>query len=222
MHETRTERFAFQIYARFYCIQRLVYNHYVMLKAAFTTALAAVICLAACNKNPNPSSNTATKSNDAVQQKLVSLAGNSAKDCGRLKTQDPGPYQTAGDCALQAAKAKQPFYVAYELPGLVVGVAGNAEGKLFSVQGQQGEGQNAGVTDSPCPAELRLAQSGRVTCFTAGSMGGMGMGEGNPHGGAMTMPPATGSSPHGGMGTPPAGTPNPHAGTATSPSHPKQ
>ncbi len=191
-----------------------------MYKIYLATFLAAAISFTACNKKAGSASSSSSSSNDAVQQSLQKLAGSNAKDCGRLKSQDPGPYKTAGDCAMQAAQAKQPFYVAYEMPGLVVGVAGNSEGKLFSVQGQQAQGQaenSAAVSESPCPSELRLAQSGRVTCLTPGAMGGMPSG-GSPHGG-MTMPPATGENPHGGAGMPPSTTPNPHGSNPPAPSH---
>ncbi len=52
----------------------------------------------------------------------------------------------------------------------------------------------ANIKTTECPAELRVAQSGRVTCFAAGSMG-MGSSGANPHG---AVPPAA------------PGTPNPH------------
>jgi len=95
--------------------------------------------------------------------------------------------KAASDCALQASGAKHPFYVAYDMPGMSVGVAGNADGKLFSVQAQ-GEGPAATVTAGDCPSQLRIASSGRVTCFAPGDMGSMG--------GHTAIPP---------------GMPNPHA-----------
>jgi hypothetical protein len=126
---------------------------------------------------------------------------------------DPRGREGPSDCALQASQKKQPFYVAYDLPGMTIGVAGNSEGKGFAVQSQQPENAQPGavaeVQSEPCPSEVRLAQSGRVTCFAPGSFG-MNSGGGSPHGG-MTMPPATGQSPHGGMMTmPPTGMASPH------------
>lgn len=179
-----------------------------MYKALAILALA-VVGLTACNKN---SSTAAAKSGDPVQQKLVELAGNGASDCGRLKSMEAGDMKKASDCALDAAQKKQPFYVAYDLPGMTIGIAGNSEGKDFAVQSRQPESGQAGgsqeIQSQPCPSELRVAQSGRVTCFTPGSF--MNSNAGSPHG-SMTMPPATGANPHGGMMTmPPAGTPNPH------------
>ena len=107
---------------------------------------------------------------------------------------------------MAAAKDKRAFYVAYDLPGLTVGVAGNSQGKLFSLQVEQPENAPAGtkpeIRSAPCPSDLRVAQSGRVTCMT-------------PSAGTGTM---GGASPHGGMGIPPSGTPNPHG--ITQPSHP--
>ena len=87
---------------------------------------------------------------------------------------------------LKASQKKQPFFVAYDMPGMVVGVAGNSNGKLYSVQAQGGPSPT--VTAGDCPSQLRVAGSGRVTCFAPGDMGSMGAGhtaipEGmpNPH-----------------------------------------
>jgi hypothetical protein len=76
---------------------------------------------------------------------------------------------------MQASQAKHAFYVAYDMPGMAVGVAGNASGKLYSVQ-SQGEGPSATLSSGDCPSELRIAGSGRVTCFAPGDMGSMGAG----------------------------------------------
>ena len=57
------------------------------------------------------------------------------------------------------------------MPGMVVGVAGNADGKLLTARSEGG-----GVSSGTCPSELRLASSGRVTCFSPGDMGSMGAG----------------------------------------------
>ncbi len=164
-------------------------------------ALLSAALFTGCHKSAAPQ--------DAFEQKLQETAGGNATNCGRVQQQAP-EVKKASDCALQAAQAKKPFYVGYEMPGLAVGVAGSSDGKLFTVQSETSQGQ-AKVTATPCPAELRLAQSGRVTCFPMGGMG-MDMGGASPHGG-MTMPPATGANPHGGMMMPPAGPPNPHAGS---------
>lgn len=138
-------------------------------------------CLTACNKPaatssassaPTPSGNPP----DAVQQKLQDYAGAHATNCGRFDIHASGAQSKgAADCALQASQSKRPFYVAYDMPGMVVGVAGNADGKLFSVQ-SQGEGPSAAVTSGDCPSQLRVAGSGRVTCFAPGDMGSMGAG----------------------------------------------
>lgn len=169
--------------------------------------LLSSACLTACNSakpaattTPSPAAShpaaTAASPNDAVTSKLTELAGSGATDCGRLTSLSPG-LKTASDCALNAAHQKHAFTVAYDMPGLTVGVAGNAQGKLFSVSAQpdaSGAVQPANIKTTDCPAELRVAQSGRVTCFAAGSMG-MGSSGANPH----AMPPAA------------PGTPNPHA-----------
>ena len=182
----------------------------------------AIASLVACNKSSAPASVSAksgetAKSTDPVQQKLQDLAGSNATDCGRVKSQAPDLTQKAGDCAMQAAKDKHAFYVAYDMPGLTVGVAGNSEGKLFSIQSEQTDNPptsaKAEVKSAPCPSDLRFAQSGRVTCMAPGT--GMGTTGANPHGG---MPPAAGENPHGGITMPNLGTSNPHG--AAQPSHP--
>lgn len=110
---------------------------------------------------------------------------------------------------MDSAKNKKPFTVSYAMPGLTVGVAENAAGKLFTVQSQIENGREVQPKVDPCPAALRVAQSGRVTCFQAGTMGVI-PGSGNPHGQA---------SPHGGMGMPAPGTPNPHQKSGPVTSH---
>jgi len=140
-------------------------------------ALLLIVCsLTACNKSPNPSSSTApSKSPDAVQEKLQEFAGPSAANCGRLDVKAaPDQAKAASDCAMQASQNKRPFFVAYDMPGMVVGVAGNSDGKLYSVQAQGGPSPT--VTAGDCPSQLRLAGSGRVTCFAPGDMGSMGAG----------------------------------------------
>jgi hypothetical protein len=180
----------------------------------------AIAALVACDKSSAPASVSAkpadtVQSADPVQQKLQDLAGSNATDCGRIRSLAPDLTQKATDCAMKAAKDKHAFYVAYEMPGLTVGMAGNSDGKLFSVQAEQPEtaGAKAEVKGAPCPSDLRIAQSGRVTCMAPGA--GMGTTGANPHGG---MPATTGESPRGGITMPNLGTPNPHV--ATQPSHP--
>jgi hypothetical protein len=153
----------------------------------------AILLLVGCNKvgggimvtNVAPEN---PKSNDALSQKLREFAGGSATDCGRLGLGTAADRsKTVSDCAMQANHNKQPFYVAYDMPGLSVGIAGNAEGKNLSVQ-SHGEGSSATLSSEGCPADLRIAGSGRVTCFAPGDMGSLGDGhtaipEGmpNPH-----------------------------------------
>jgi hypothetical protein len=149
---------------------------------------ALLVSTVACNK-PSPPTGAQSPSSplksDAVQQKLQSYAGTGATDCGRLQVHaNDGAAKAASDCAMQASQAKKPFFVAYDMPGMSVGVAGNAEGKLFTVQSQ-----NGAVTGGDCPSQLRVASSGRVTCFAPGDMGSMGAGH-------TAIPP---------------GMPNPHA-----------
>jgi hypothetical protein len=156
-----------------------------------------VTSLGACNKSSGPSgasTPSVSKPHDGVDQKLQEYAGSSASDCGRLDVRSAEPQaKTASDCAMQASQQKKPFYVAYDMPGMTVGVAGNSEGKLFTVQSQGGT-----VTSGACPSQLRVASSGRVTCFAPGDMGSMSgshaagsmpPGAANPHSGGATKPP---------------------------------
>ena len=103
---------------------------------------------------------------------------------------------------MQASQSKHAFYVAYDMPGMAVGVAGDAAGKLYTVQ-SQGAGPSAALTSGDCPSQLRVASSGRVTCFAPGDMGSMGPGHS-----AGTVPPGM-ANPHG------SGTDNPHAAPET-------
>lgn len=174
------------------------------MKNAAYVVICAVACLTACSKPaPSAPSSNATpsaKPADAVQQKLQEYSGASGTNCGRFDVHAAADQlKTAGDCATQANQSKRPFYVAYDMPGMTVGVAGNAEGKLFTVQAQ-GDGPSAAVTSGDCPAHLRVASSGRVTCFAPGDMGSMGAGHqagtippgmANPHGAASTKPPVS-------------------------------
>jgi hypothetical protein len=170
--------------------------------------LIAVCVLTGCkSKSSTDSGNAAgaaTSTDDPVQKKLQELAGSGAKNCGHLKAQAPADLDSAGKCALDASKAKTPFYVEYELPGMNVAVAGNSQGKLFAVQTQTG---GAGLVSSDCPAELRVAPSGRVTCYAPGTFP-MGAGAGSHSN--MPMPPAMGTgNPHGGADALPPGHPKP-------------
>jgi hypothetical protein len=192
-------------------------------------AISAAALLAACNQNKaanetsssvqaaasQPAASTAaapSQSGGAVQQKVSEIAGSGAKDCGRPSSTDRAALDTAASCVMDTAQAKKPFMIIYDMPGMSVAVAGNSEGKLFAVQSIQPEGNKSAapqINVTACPAELRVAQSGRVTCFPQGTMG-VPPGAANPHAGA-----ASSESTHGGMGMPPPGTPNPHAGNMT-------
>lgn len=123
-------------------------------------------------------------------------AGAGATNCGRFDiSAAEAQLKPASDCAMQASQSKRPFFVIYDMPGMSVGVAGDAQGKLATSQTQ-----GTGVTTGDCPSQLRVASSGRVTCFAPGDMGSM-------------------SGSHSAGNVPP-GTPNPHAsGGTTAPSH---
>lgn len=156
--------------------------------------IATLILLTACDKPSTPAASSAMpqpKSPDAVQQKLMDYAGPASIDCGRLDVHVTADQsKAASDCAVQASQGKHAFYVAYDMPGMSVGVAGNSDGKLFTVQ-SQGAGSSAAVTGGDCRLQLRVASSGRVTCFAPGDMGSMA---GSHAAGAVTP-----------------GIPNPHA-----------
>jgi hypothetical protein len=167
-----------------------------------TITLIAGLSLVGCNKSKTASASggpsSAVSSDDPVQKRLQELAGNGAKNCGVISSQAAADVEPAGKCAVDSAKAKKPFYVEYQMPGMNVAVAGNEQGKLFSVQSQAG---GAGLTTADCPAELRIAPSGRVTCAGAGShtgMSGMGSGSGSalpaghpsPHSSDQSKPPS--------------------------------
>ena len=165
------------------------------MKNPLIVAVIVSCSLVACNKSSSPSSSsvapggTNSQPPNAVQQKLQGFAGASATNCGRLDVKaNADQAKAASDCAMQASQSKRPFYVAYDMPGMAIGVAGKAEGKLYTAQ-SQGEGPSAAVTCGDCPSQLRVASSGRVTCYAPGDMGMMGAGH-------TAVPP---------------GMPNPHA-----------
>ena len=143
------------------------------------TLIPAMI-LSACSKSSTesatpsaaPSSAAASNTPDPVERKLQEYAGASATNCGRLDIHAPeAQSKGAADCALEANQGKKPFYVSYDMPGMVVGVAGNGEGKLYTARSE-----GSAVSSGDCPSALRLAASGRVTCFAPGDMGSMGAG----------------------------------------------
>jgi len=169
------------------------------MKFSFILLILSVAAMSACDKSTAPSASSASstpsvsKPHDGVQQKLAEYAGSSASDCGRLDVRaNEAQSKSASECAMQASQSKKPFYVAYDMPGMSVGVAGNAEGKLFTVQSQGGS-----VTGGECPSQLRVATSGRVTCFAPGDMSSMS----GSHA-AGTMPPGA-ANPHAGGAAPP-------------------
>lgn len=171
--------------------------------------LIAGLFLAGCNKSKPAaapgSSSTAISSDDPVQKKLQELAGSGAKNCGAVSSQAAADVEPVSKCAMDSANVKAPFYVEYQMPGMNVAVAGNNQGKLYSVQSQAG---GAGLTTADCPAELRIAPSGRVTCYAPGTFP-MGAGSGS-----HSAMPGMGA---GGTGALPAGHPNPHSSDATKP-----
>jgi len=180
------------------------------MRKALPLFLIAACFLTGCSKSTSSSASAnaagaASSADDLVQKKLQELAGGGAKNCGVLKSQVPAEMEAVSKCAMDASKAKTPFYVEYELPGMNVAVAGDAQGKLYSVQSQAG---GAGLVSGDCPAELRIAPSGRVTCYAPGTFP---MSAGAASHTSMPMPPMMGTgSPHGAAGVLPPGHPTPH------------
>ena len=169
-------------------------------------ALIAAVCLAGCTKTSSPKA--PSRPDDAVQLKLKELAGSGASDCGRLDVRAADQALTgASSCATKAAQDKHPFYVAYDMPGMSTGVAGNSQGKLFAVE-LQGAGTGAQLASGPCPAEMRIAKSGRVTCFIPGTMGLTPTGA-DPHSGISMNPNGQPSSQGGFLPQPFPGSGNP-------------
>jgi hypothetical protein len=151
---------------------------------AFVVALLAAACLVGCTKSSSPS-----HPDDAVQLKLKEFAGSGAADCGRLDVRAADQQLSgASSCATKSAQDKRPFFVAYDMPGMTTGVAGNSAGKLFAVE-LQGAGTGAQLSSGACPAEMRIAKSGRVTCFIPGTMG-LNPTAADPHSGIATNPGA--------------------------------
>lgn len=191
---------------------RPIYNQRMNLTCTFTFTAAVMLafcCLTACDKStspatsPNaaasssPAASSTSKAADPALEKLQQASGSGATDCGRLGiSATPEQLKGASDCALQANKGKHPFYVAYDMPGMTVGVAGNSDAKLFTVQAQ---GTGSAVTSGDCPSQLRVASSGRLTCFAPGDMSSMS--------GSHTAGPMK------------PGMPNPHAGGGAPLSH---
>ena len=113
-----------------------------------TLLLAVACCLTACNKSKSPAAAGAASNAvvDAVGQKLRDYSGVPATDCGRFDVHATEvQLKAASDCAMLAVEKKQAFFVAYDMPGMSVGVAGSAMGKLFTVQ-SQGTGAAAALT----------------------------------------------------------------------------
>jgi len=129
---------------------------------------------------------SSASSDDPVHKRLVELAGKSATDCGVFKSSVLPELNSGSQCAENAFKTRTPFYIEYQMAGLTVAVAGNAQGKFYSVQSASG---GAGLTSGECPAELRVASSGRVTCYARAASPVPGADSSiNPHGAAGVMP----------------------------------
>jgi hypothetical protein len=154
---------------------------------AHLSLLIAICLLTGCSKPKSPPEHQAVRSavlasgsaaapnsaepfapgGDPVYKRAVALAGSSATNCGVLKSMVPAEMNAASECVEASFKAKTPFYVEYEMPGLTVAIAGDAQGKVYSLQAGAG---GAGLTSEECPAELRAASSGRVTCYATGAL----------------------------------------------------
>jgi hypothetical protein len=135
----------------------------------------------------SPAVVTSQSTSDPVQGELVKLAGKGATNCGVFTSSVPAELKGGSECAEKTFKTKAPFYIEYQMPGLTVGVAGNAQGKFYSAQSASG---GAGLTSGECPAELRVASSGRVTCYARAASPVRGADSSvNPPGVAGVTPP---------------------------------
>lgn len=176
------------------------------MRTVILVALIATTCLTGCKKSSVPS-----RPDDNVQLKLKELAGAGATDCGRLDVRAPEQQLTsASNCATNSRQSKRPFYVAYDMPAMTTGVAGNSQGQLFAVE-LQGAGTGAQLSSGACPGEMRVAKSGRITCFLPGTMG-LNPTAADPHRGISTNPQA---NPQSGGGIPQPLTPSPFPGNAS-------
>ena len=141
---------------RWFVYNGAIMNRRMLLVFTMTIAIAAT----GCNKNRDAAggSTVPAKAADAVQQKLMEVAGSGATDCGRFPVQTADvQLKTASDCAMQAAQSKKPFYVGYDMPGMTVAVAGDNGGKLYSVQVQERGmvSTSLSVRDSSCSERTR-------------------------------------------------------------------
>ena len=149
---------------------------------------------------------------DRIQSALLDERLRNANTAVIADTNQLGSHRLRYLCNYIVNHARRPF-PQVPGPGLTVGVSGDAAGKLYFVQVEQPQQAQLDartvIQSGPCPSELRVAQSGRVTCFAAGTMGP------GAHG-VMPMPPMGAENSHGGLGLPPSG-PNPHAGKTAAP-----
>ena len=111
-----------------------------------------------------------------LRARLLTLAGNSAVNCGRA----PQPSRLTGfptpadvtDCALKQLASKRSFYARYDLGGFdsqqTIGFAFNGE-KLYIVTWQLttwSDKQMVDVEECPHPIQLMKTRSGRLNCFS--------------------------------------------------------
>src|ERR1700685_377206 len=136
----------------------------------------AFCLLTGCGKSKSPArpeatetpalasnANTATSSSDEdpVHKRLIELSGAGSVNCGDFKSSAPDELRAGSKCAEDSFRSNGPFFIEYEMPGLTVGVAGNTQSKFYCWQARC---NGAGLTGGECPAKLRVASSGRVTC----------------------------------------------------------
>ena len=150
------------------------------MKTTVILLILAFLLESACNKSAAPNSaapasastSSAPPAGDSpLRQKLQEYSGSAATNCGRLDVHaSPDQLKAASDCSFEASQTKRAFYVSYDMPGMSVGVAATSDGKLFTAQSQGGTPGSA-LTSGACPSALRVASSGRVTCFAPGDMG---------------------------------------------------
>ena len=137
-----------------------------------TVCLAA--CFAGCARSPDYPMKL-------IDDKLRSLAGKSATNCGRIGVwQKPND---ASDCAIHSFADQKSFTIRFVLQGIdsivAVGLASNSAGDMFAVEydsngwSSKGLSSRAQLSDrnrifvEPCPKPiiLRKSQTGRLTCY---------------------------------------------------------
>ena len=111
-------------------------------------------------------------SKERLQQAIYRLAGSQATDCGQVPF--TGNSSSADACSVAAFKAKQPFYVRYDLEGMDSTIAqifiGTSQGQIYIIfydsDPSGGSGAAATITEDLCTNPRISTDKGRerITC----------------------------------------------------------